>query len=51
VKAGDIITMMLGEQVRVFEVTALPARRGPADEAQGHYRELNLPQAIDAGGS
>lgn len=39
-RPGDVLTMPLRGQVRVVEVLALAARRGPAPEAQGLYREL-----------
>lgn len=38
---GDILTLPLGQRVRLVEVLELPARRGPAREAQGLYRELD----------
>ncbi|MEC3948777.1 RNA-binding S4 domain-containing protein [Sphingobium sp. HWE2-09] len=42
VRAGDLITFPHGEGVRVVRVIALPARRGPAPEAQGCYEELTV---------
>lgn len=44
VNAGDVLTLPMGRTVRVIEILALPQRRGPASEAQEHYRDL------DAGG-
>jgi len=41
VKVGDVLTLPLHSQVLVIEIEALPARRGPAAEAQGHYRVLD----------
>jgi ribosome-associated heat shock protein Hsp15 len=38
VRVGDILTMPLGSNVRTLELLDLPQRRGPAEEAQGHYR-------------
>lgn len=38
---GDVLTLPLAHGVRVIEITALPARRGPASEAQGCYRMLD----------
>lgn len=35
---GDVLTLPMRTQVRVIEIVALPARRGPAAEAQGCYR-------------
>ena len=48
VKAGSVITIVIGNHVRVLRVEALPHRRGPASEAQGCYREVSTPLAIDA---
>lgn len=45
VAPGDVLTLPLARKVVVIEVTALPARRGPAAEAQACYRHL------DAGGA
>ncbi len=39
-RPGDVLTLPLRGQVRVIEVLALAARRGPASEAQGLYREI-----------
>jgi ribosome-associated heat shock protein Hsp15 len=39
-RPGDVLTLPLRGQVRVIEVLALAARRGPAPEAQALYREL-----------
>jgi ribosome-associated heat shock protein Hsp15 len=41
VSAGDILVIPLGSGVRVIELLALPARRGPAPEAQACYRVLD----------
>ena len=43
VRAGDVLTFAQGRQVRVVRVTGLPARRGPAPEAQEHYDDLTPP--------
>jgi ribosome-associated heat shock protein Hsp15 len=45
VKPGDVLVLPMRTQVKVIEILALPARRGPAPEAQSCYRVL------DAGGS
>jgi ribosome-associated heat shock protein Hsp15 len=45
VAPGDTLTLPLPPGVRVIEVIALPARRGPAAEAQTCYRALD-PQAV-----
>ena len=39
VRVGDQLTVTLGGRDRELEVTAIPARRGPASEARGCYRE------------
>lgn len=44
VKPGDVLVLPLRSAVKVIEVLGLPARRGPAIEAQACYRVL------DAGG-
>lgn len=41
VAAGDVLTVPTGGAVRVIEIIALPARRGPAPEAQACYRVLD----------
>lgn len=41
VRPGDVLTFASGEAVRIIEIVALPARRGPAPEAQAHYRTLD----------
>jgi len=40
VRIGDLITMPQGQTVRVIRVEALPARRGPASEAQLCYSAI-----------
>lgn len=42
VRAGDLITFPHIGGVRVVRVLALPARRGPATEAQSCYEELTI---------
>ena len=44
VRPGNVLTLPLAAHVAVIEILALPARRGPAAEAQACYRVL------DAGG-
>lgn len=44
VKVGDVLTFPLGPHIRVIEVKALGARRGPAPEAQALYADLSPPQ-------
>ncbi|MBX7533946.1 RNA-binding S4 domain-containing protein [Qipengyuania sp. 1XM1-15A] len=38
---GDVLTLPLGNSVKLIEVLALPERRGPPREAQECYRELD----------
>ncbi len=40
VRVGSTIALPLRDQVRVLRVTALPTRRGPANEARECYREI-----------
>jgi len=41
VRLGDIVTLIRDEQVEVVRVANLPARRGPAHEAQACYDRLS----------
>jgi ribosome-associated heat shock protein Hsp15 len=41
VRIGNILTFVHQREVRVLRVEALPARRGPAPEAQACYQELS----------
>jgi len=38
--AGDVLTFVQAERIRVIRVTALATRRGPAVEAQALYDDL-----------
>ena len=38
---GDVLTLPLGNAVRLIEVVELPTRRGPPREAAACYRELD----------
>ncbi len=38
---GDVLTLPMRTQVKVITLLALPARRGPAPEAQSCYRVLD----------
>ena len=40
VRPGQVLTLPLGEQIRVVRVDALPERRGPYGEACRAYTEL-----------
>lgn len=41
VAPGDVLTFPAGRSIQVIELLALPARRGPATEAQACYRALD----------
>ncbi len=43
---GDVLTLPMPHHVRLIEILALPDRRGPASEAQQHYRALDEGGAI-----
>jgi ribosome-associated heat shock protein Hsp15 len=43
-RPGDVVTLALRGEVRVIAVVALAARRGPAEEARGLYREVVAPE-------
>jgi ribosome-associated heat shock protein Hsp15 len=43
VRAGDVLTVALRDDVRVVRVRALAARRGPAAEARSLYEEVPEP--------
>ena len=42
VRVGSILSVPLHDRVRVLRVLSLPARRGPAPEAQACYEELGI---------
>lgn len=44
IRAGDVLTFPLNQNVRVIEVVALSTRRGPAPEAQALYIDRDPPQ-------
>lgn len=52
VSVGDVLVVPMGAGVRILELVALPARRGPAAEAHACYRALdgtrNIPIAAAA---
>ena len=51
VAPGDVLTLPLSRKVVVIELLSLPARRGPASEAQGCYRALDAHPAKAIGGA
>lgn len=46
-RIGDRLNLILGSRVCLIEVVGLPDRRGPASEAQRHYRSI-VNSAIDS---
>ena len=48
ISPGDVLTFAIGDHVRVIEVVALGARRGPAPEAQALYNDQSLPRPVRA---
>jgi ribosome-associated heat shock protein Hsp15 len=50
VAVGDVLTLPLPRAVLVIEVLALPARRGPAAEAQSCYRVLDAGRSFAIAG-
>lgn len=40
VRRGDLLTLPLGDAVRVIRILELPARRGPAPEARTLYETI-----------
>ena len=41
IHVGDVLTLMVGKQVKIIEVLSMPDRRGPPEMARSHYRELD----------
>jgi ribosome-associated heat shock protein Hsp15 len=41
VAIGDVLTLMIDDQVHVVEVVSLPSRRTSPSLAKSHYRELD----------
>ncbi|MGD1927131.1 MAG: RNA-binding S4 domain-containing protein [Paracoccaceae bacterium] len=44
VKPGDVLTFPKAGHIRVIQIDAIGARRGPATEAQALYTDLDPPQ-------
>jgi len=42
VRVGTVLAFMQGNRVRAIRIDALPARRGPAPEAQACYTDLTI---------
>ncbi len=49
VGAGDVLTFAQGARIRVIRIQALGQRRGPAEEAQTLYLDLDLPPKAASG--
>ena len=49
-RIGDILTLALGQRVRVIEIVSLPARRESPAAARLHYRELGAFSEVDGDG-
>jgi ribosome-associated heat shock protein Hsp15 len=45
VRPGSLVALPLHDRVRILRVLSLPARRGPAPEAQACYEELGVDEA------
>lgn len=41
IAVGDVLTIPIGRTVRIIQITAIPERRGPAEEARSCYRALD----------
>jgi ribosome-associated heat shock protein Hsp15 len=41
VHVGDVLTLALGQDIRIVEILTLPERRGPPGMARSQYRELD----------
>ncbi len=44
IRVGDVLTFMRRDEVSVWRVLALGARRGPSEEARSLYEEVSLAQ-------
>jgi ribosome-associated heat shock protein Hsp15 len=51
VRVGNVLTFVCNGRVRVVRIAALPARRGPAPEAQACYHEIEDGAVLDAPGN
>ncbi|MEO0057177.1 MAG: hypothetical protein RIT17_623 [Pseudomonadota bacterium] len=49
-RIGDVLTLAIGESVRVIELTALPGRRESPVAARSFYREVGAFSEVDADG-
>lgn len=46
-RIGDVLTVMVGDSVRVIELVSLPDRRGSPAEARSHYRGVDVFGEVD----
>lgn len=44
---GDVLTIALGDSVRVIELLTIPDQRGPPASARSHYREVGQFREVD----
>jgi len=51
IHVGDLVSVELGQRLRLFEVLAVGARRGPASEAADLFRDLAPPAPASIRGS
>ena len=51
VSAGSVLVLPLQSRVIIIKIVALPARRGPASEAQSCYRVLDERPAMPIAGN
>ena len=51
VRPGDVITSIVGHQIRVLKILDLGARRGPASEASELHKDLTPPPEAPISGS
>lgn len=49
-RIGDVLTLFVGNRVRVIQLVALPQRRGSPAEAAAHYREVDVLSEVDGAG-
>jgi ribosome-associated heat shock protein Hsp15 len=50
VRIGDVLTLAVGDSIRVIELLALPDRRGSPAAARAHYREVGQFGEVDGDG-
>jgi ribosome-associated heat shock protein Hsp15 len=45
---GDVLTFVQADRIRVIRILALAQRRGPAEQAQALYLDLDAPQTASS---